>query len=126
MAVSAAAAGNPSSSRRILLDSPTAMPALGYSDIGRAFATIISQSEPRFAVGIFGGWGSGKTTLMKAIKAALPEQGIVVADFNAWRFEREPQLLIPLLRPSRRTRSRSTWRRSANWRRRSASCPTAA
>lgn len=91
------AAGQPDLTRRILLDSPTAMPALGFAEIGRAFATIISQSDPRFAVGIFGGWGSGKTTLMRAIKSGLPEQGIVVVDFNAWRFEREPQLLIPLL-----------------------------
>jgi len=85
-------------SRRILLDSPTAIPALGYVQTGQALATIIKQSEPRFAVGIFGGWGSGKTTLMHAIKEGLvAQQGIVVADFNAWRFEREPQLLIPLL-----------------------------
>ncbi len=85
-------------SGRILLDSPTASPALGYVQTSRALATIIKQSEPRFAVGIFGGWGSGKTTLMQAIRDALAaEQGLVVADFNAWRFEREPQLLIPLL-----------------------------
>ncbi len=82
---------------KILLDSPTKSPALGYHDIGRGLATIISESEPRFAVGIFGGWGTGKTTLMSAIKAALPTSSLVVVDFNAWRFEREPQLLIPLL-----------------------------
>jgi hypothetical protein len=85
-------------SGRILLDSPTASPALGYRQAGHALATIIKQSEPRFAVGIFGGWGSGKTTLMQVIRDALAaEQGLIVADFNAWRFEREPQLLIPLL-----------------------------
>jgi hypothetical protein len=83
--------------KQILLDSPTIAPALGYHEVGHAFATIISQSKPRFAIGIFGGWGSGKTTLMNAIKTALPEQSLVTVDFNAWRFEREPQLLVPLL-----------------------------
>jgi hypothetical protein len=34
---------------------------------------------------------------MTAIKAALPKDDFVAVDFNAWRFEREPQLLIPLL-----------------------------
>lgn len=35
---------------------------------------------------------------MGAIKGALrAEDGIVCVDFDAWRFEREPQLLIPLL-----------------------------
>lgn len=82
---------------KVLLDSPTAAPALGYRDIARAFASIIYESDPRFAVGIFGGWGAGKTTLMKAIKAALPVDGVIAVDFNAWRYEREPYLLIPLL-----------------------------
>jgi hypothetical protein len=31
---------------RILLDSPTASPALGFTQIGQALATIIKQSEP--------------------------------------------------------------------------------
>jgi hypothetical protein len=89
---------------QILLDSPTAEPALRYDKIAQAFATIIRQSEPRFAIGIFGGWGSGKTTLMNAIKADLRKDSrvpgkdqIISVDFNAWRFEREPQLLVPLL-----------------------------
>jgi len=73
-------------------------PALGYENIAAALAAIIGQSEPQFAVGIFGGWGSGKTTLMRAIKAGLADESrLVVVDFNAWRFEREPLLLVPLL-----------------------------
>lgn len=83
--------------KKILLDAPTNRPALGYEDIAAAFAGIISDSEPNFAIGIFGGWGSGKTTLMGAIKKALPTDNILAVDFNAWRFEREPQLLVPLL-----------------------------
>lgn len=82
---------------QILLDSPTTEPALSYGEIGRAFATIVEQSEPRFAIGIFGKCGSGKTTLMKAIQTALTEDSLVIVDFNAWRFEREPNLLVPLL-----------------------------
>jgi hypothetical protein len=82
---------------KILLDSPTRSPALGYREIGHGLATIISESKPQFAVGIFGGWGTGKTTLMTAIKTAMPKDSTIIVDFNAWRFEREPQLLIPLL-----------------------------
>lgn len=83
--------------KKILLDAPTNQPALGYEGIATAFAGIIAESQPNFAIGIFGGWGSGKTTLMGAIKTALPAKGILTVDFNAWRFEREPQLLVPLL-----------------------------
>src|SRR5215471_10617497 len=82
---------------KILLDLPTTQPALGFREIGAALAHLVSYSEPHFAIGIFGGWGSGKTTLMAAIKAALPSNTLVIVDFNAWRFEREPQLLLPLL-----------------------------
>ena len=110
MAVPVGPGSESSSAWRILLDSPTTAPALGYVDIGRAFAAVISQSEPRFAVGIFGGWGSGKTTLMNAIKAVLPTDGIVVVDFSAWRFECEPQLLIPLLDTIRAALVRSSER----------------
>jgi predicted KAP-like P-loop ATPase len=98
-----ATSGASESFRKVLLDSPTTTPVLGFESIGRALATIIRESQPRFAVGIFGGWGSGKTTLMTAIKAALPADTVVCVDFNAWRFEREPQLLIPLLDTIRAT-----------------------
>ena len=97
MVTPGAGPGGSASFRQVLLDSPTTTPALGYREIGHAFATIISSSQAQFAVGIFGGWGSGKTTLMRAIKSALPADTVVSVDFNAWRFEREPQLLIPLL-----------------------------
>ncbi|WP_299088229.1 P-loop NTPase fold protein [uncultured Microbacterium sp.] len=83
---------------KILLDTPAASPELGVLATAAALTTVIRQMSPRFSVGIFGGWGSGKTTLMKAIRAnldGLPD--LISVDFNAWRFEREPLLLVPLL-----------------------------
>jgi hypothetical protein len=94
----AARPGEPHAGSKILLDAPAVHPALGYDAVAEALATIVNQSEPQFAVGIFGGWGSGKTTLMKAIRQHLvSERGVVVVEFNAWRYEREPLLLVPLL-----------------------------
>lgn len=81
---------------KIWLDAPAENLALGFGHIAAGLARIIQESEPCFAIGIFGGWGSGKTTLMKAIKGKLPDSCVCV-DFNAWRFEREPSLLVPLL-----------------------------
>ena len=69
-------------------------------------------------VGVFGEWGAGKSFLLKevgeAIKHQIQEQAQAVADgkvpapavaelnvlvdFNAWRYEREPHLLIPMLK----------------------------
>src|SRR5690348_10214474 len=81
---------------KILIDSPSKNPSLGFEATASALARIIRDSPPRFAVGIFGDWGSGKTTLMDEIRRKLAET-VVSVEFNAWRYEREPQLLIPLL-----------------------------
>ena len=82
----------------VVLDAPAEHPTLGFEQIATALATIVVTSEPRFAVGIFGGWGSGKSTLMDEIerRVAADERAMVVR-FNAWRFEREAHLIVPLL-----------------------------
>jgi hypothetical protein len=83
--------------RRLLLDLPSTQPALGFDDTADALARIIDQSAPQFAVGIFGGWGSGKTTLMQAIEDRLDTDHIVPVQFSAWRYEKEEHLIVPLL-----------------------------
>jgi energy-coupling factor transporter ATP-binding protein EcfA2 len=81
----------------IVLDAPAKDPTLNFENIARALAEIVNASEPQFAVGIFGGWGSGKSTLMDAIKQQVKPMAAVVVEFNAWRYEREPHLIVPLL-----------------------------
>jgi hypothetical protein len=97
----------------ILPDTPADEPVFGFIQIAGALAQIIQQSEPRFAVGIFGGWGSGKSTLMNAIARQIDPERAIVVQFNAWRYEREPHLVLPLLDTIRE--SLSTW---------AARCPT--
>ena len=88
---------------RILLDVPSKNPELGFPKTANALASIIEDSDPQFAVGIFGGWGSGKTTLMRAIEERLSDgsrassKRIVPVQFSAWRYEKEPHLIVPLL-----------------------------
>jgi hypothetical protein len=82
----------------VLLDDPATDPALGWRDYAGAFAGIVEHSQPQFAMGIFGDWGSGKTTLMKAIWDELETRpDIVQVWFNAWRYEREQHLIVPML-----------------------------
>ena len=82
---------------KILLDTPARRLSPETTALAEAFARIIEESAPRFAIGIFGGWGSGKTTLMQAIESKLNRDVSIVVQFNAWRFEREEHLLVPLL-----------------------------
>ncbi len=86
---------------KILLDSPADIPALGFGQFAGALAEIVTESDPRFAIGIFGSWGSGKTTLMRAIRARIAEppisETVVPVWFNAWRYEKEEHMIVPLL-----------------------------
>ena len=84
-------------SYRILLDLPSSRPALDFDDVAKHLAEIIEQSEPCFAVGIFGRWGSGKTTFMEAIERNLSTEGAIPVRFSAWRYEKEEHLIVPLL-----------------------------
>ena len=62
-----------------------------------------SPVEQSLVVGVFGEWGSGKSSLLHAVKqdfdanpdAAAP---VVTVFFNAWRYEKEPHLIVPLLK----------------------------
>jgi hypothetical protein len=84
---------------KILLDNPSARPGLKFENYSSALRDIIKLSNPQFSIGIFGGWGSGKTTLMRAIEKKLKAENdeIIPVWFNAWRYEKEEHLIIPLL-----------------------------
>jgi len=89
---------------KIVLDLPARNPALGFDSVAAALAKIVRTSEPQFAVGIFGGWGTGKSTLMEEIKRGFDQHPeVAVVEFNAWRYEREPHLVVPLLDTVRAT-----------------------
>lgn len=82
---------------KILLDVPVEDGVLGFDNYRDALINIIKGSEPRFTIGIFGGWGTGKTTLMKMMKKKLDDEGEVTVWFNPWQFEKEKHLIIPLI-----------------------------
>lgn len=89
---------------RVILDSPADRPGMGFDDYAEALAEIIVSSRAEFAVGILGRWGSGKTTLMRAIERKLgADERVVPVWFPAWRYEKDPNLILPLLDVLRET-----------------------
>jgi hypothetical protein len=85
----------------IITDDIAVKPILDFNLYRDAIVNIIENSYPKFTIGIFGDWGTGKTTLMNAIDETLEKNksDIVRVRFETWRYEREEQFaLIPLLK----------------------------
>jgi len=80
----------------ILIDDTEPNPTSNFISLGKTIAKIIKDSTPHFTIGIYGEWGTGKTTLMKAIEKNLNQNQNSENDpkvlpiwFNAWQYERE-------------------------------------
>ena len=91
-----------SGTTKIITDEPTLDDALDFRSYSQQLASIIINSTPRFTIGIFGGWGTGKTTLMKMIQKSLKDNNrdnILVVWFDAWKYEKEKYLaIVPFIR----------------------------
>ena len=86
---------------RIIIDEPAKAPP-DFKEHAERLSRIIVRSKPQFTVGIFGGWGTGKTTMMQMIENEIRRKYSDIATtiyFDSWRYEREKHsLMIPLLR----------------------------
>jgi len=91
--------GRFSEPQTILIDNVETNPTQDFNFLSRTIANIIRNSIPHFTIGIYGEWGTGKTTLMNSIQRNLwqdnvsnQEQKILTVWFNAWKHERDENL----------------------------------
>lgn len=81
-------------------DSPTTNDLLGYKrftePIIRRIINATGKSTP-LTIGIYGEWGSGKTSFLKMIDEALQKQNIYPVWFNAWKYDQEDNLWSALI-----------------------------
>jgi hypothetical protein len=83
----------------IVGDVPTAEPRLGFAQYASALADAIrGGTPPQFTVGLYGAWGSGKSSLLRALEARLRQgSDALPVFFDAWRYERAEHIVVPLL-----------------------------
>ena len=71
---------------------------LGFEAYSRVLATAAADTRGPFTIGVFGEWGTGKTSLMRLIEGRLADDPrVVTVWFNAWRYEKEEHPIVPLV-----------------------------
>lgn len=72
----------------LLDDNPATEDLLGFSGMADVLHNVIRDTPKRpFTIGVFGEWGSGKTTLMKLVESRLQASGVKTVWFNAWKYD---------------------------------------
>ena len=67
-------------------DEPAAIDVLERRPLGRAIVDVVADTPPDFGVrvGLFGEWGSGKTSALNFVQEMLEHRGHIVVRFSPW------------------------------------------
>ncbi|MCE9618756.1 MAG: hypothetical protein K8R92_02475 [Planctomycetes bacterium] len=67
----------------------------------RTVARAALGTKGPFTIGVYGEWGSGKTSVLHAARTMINADSawshVVTVEFNAWRYEREEFPIVPLV-----------------------------
>ncbi|WP_454084193.1 KAP family P-loop NTPase fold protein [Georgenia sp. Marseille-Q6866] len=88
----------------VIVDVPRADPGLGFQNYVNAVAGAILGGTPaQYTVGLYGPWGTGKSSILFALRERLEaEKRVTTVLLDAWRHERADNLLGPLVYEIRR------------------------
>src|SRR5215470_807612 len=83
----------------VIADLPAPDPGLGFPEYAQALADAVRGGDPpQFTIGLYGAWGTGKSSLLKALATRLEAGGDVIPIvFDAWRYESSESIVVPLL-----------------------------
>jgi len=69
-----------------LADNPAALDYLGFEELVDPIAEAIDCTTAPITVGIYGSWGSGKSSVLGMVSTKLAARGDVVVPLNPWEF----------------------------------------
>lgn len=84
----------------VIVDVPRADPGLGFEKYVSAIASAIMGGQPaQYTVGLYGPWGTGKSSILLALMEKLKNHGsaVTAVTFDAWRHQQAHNLLAPLM-----------------------------
>ncbi|MDP8229861.1 MAG: P-loop NTPase fold protein [Candidatus Gorgyraea atricola] len=73
--------------------------AFGHKSIAESLAYVVRTCPKPFTIGLFGKWGTGKTTIIHWLIHQLAKNNILIANIDAWKYEEDSlrrQFLITL------------------------------
>jgi uncharacterized protein YjbI with pentapeptide repeats/molybdopterin-guanine dinucleotide biosynthesis protein len=82
---------------QVLNDEPSGKDTLGRLVLARTFAQVASECQTPLVIGVYGSWGSGKTTFLKLIESELDQNHCKPVWFNAWQHDHDAAPAISLL-----------------------------
>ena len=83
----------------ILDDQPAEADLLDFASYADALLELIINpgTKTPLTMGIFGRWGTGKSTLMYMLESRLQQAGLATVWFNAWQYGKEDELWAAFL-----------------------------
>ncbi len=78
----------------LLSDQPTSKDSLDFAPYAEILREVIqdSNTDTPLTIGVFGSWGSGKTSLMQMISDALAPFPFKIVWFDAWKYDKDYSL----------------------------------
>jgi hypothetical protein len=78
-----------------LTDHATTDDLLHYEDFQAVLYSVVTKAETPLTIGVFGPWGSGKTSLMRMVRQQLEQEKLDsrrTVWFTAWKYDRQDAL----------------------------------
>ncbi len=59
----------------------------GHKEVANTLVRLIKGATPPFTLGLYGTWGSGKSTIMNLVRKGLFGTSFTVVEFDVWKYE---------------------------------------